>query len=263
MTSVSQSGPQLADAFDRAARHYDLLVALSPGYHRQLRGSARRLVAALPPGSPPGGRADLDVADVPAAAAVADVVLDLGCGTGASTRALADALAAAGRVGSAVVGVDASAGMIEQAKAKSWPGTVSFHCTDAQEDLRQRADESVSGAFAAYLLRNVPDRDGLLAELARVLRPGAPAVIHEYSVAGSARARVVWEAVCRGVIIPSAYLTDRDVSLYRYLRESVVDFDSIPRLVDRLEQAGLREVRTSTFPGWEHGIVHTVVAVRR
>ena len=35
------AGGTVPSAFDRVARSYDLMVALSPGYHAQLRSSAR------------------------------------------------------------------------------------------------------------------------------------------------------------------------------------------------------------------------------
>ncbi|MGL4176753.1 MAG: hypothetical protein ACRCSN_11805, partial [Dermatophilaceae bacterium] len=62
----------LADAFDRAAPSYDAMVALSPGYHDQLRRAADLLVA----------RAPATINGDPLRA------LDLGCGSGASTQAL-------------------------------------------------------------------------------------------------------------------------------------------------------------------------------
>ncbi len=92
-------GRELAAAFDAAAEHYDLLVALSPGYHAQLADSARALVRRLP--------------DAGA------LVLDLGCGTGASTAALLRALNECGRSGVRIEGVDASAGMIARAHTKA------------------------------------------------------------------------------------------------------------------------------------------------
>ena len=68
--------------------------------------------------------------------------------------------------------------------------------------------------------------------------------------------------VCRAVIIPTAFLTDRDVRLYHYLRQSVVDFDSIDTLRGRLGRAGFTDVHSSSFLGWQHGIVHTVDGIR-
>ena len=113
----------------------------------------------------------------------------------------------------------------------------------------------------SYTHLDVYKRQELLRELARVLRPGAPLVIHEYSVAGSRRASLTWQAVCRAVIIPTAFVTDRDVRIYHYLRDSVQHFDSVPALTARLTRAGFGQVQHSTFVGWEHGIVHTLVAV--
>ena len=84
----------VATAFDEVAPSYDLMVALNPGYHAHLRAAADALVEVLPR---------------PKAAGSAPLVrlLDLGCGSGASTRAVQLAAQAAD-VRFAIVGVDAS-----------------------------------------------------------------------------------------------------------------------------------------------------------
>jgi ubiquinone/menaquinone biosynthesis C-methylase UbiE len=236
----------LADAFDRAAPTYDAMVALSPGYHHQLRTAAEALVERLPRPEPGTGPS---------------IVLDLGCGSGASTRAVLDAWAHRCRRTDAVVvrGVDASAGMVEQARAKPWPPSVALVESDAVAHLETLEDGSVDGVLAAYLLRNVPDRERLVSEVARVLRPGGAVVVHDYSVAGSVRAQAVWGAVCHGVILPLAVLKRSDVPLHRYLYTSVRDFDSVATICDRLQGAGLVDVRHRTYAGWQQGVVHTVV----
>ena len=233
----------LADAFDRAAPTYDAMVALSPGYHDQLRTAAEALVDRLPEA---GGSALR--------------VLDLGCGSGASTQAVLEAWSAGGRPadGLSVTGVDASEGMVGQARHKVWPASVTLVVSDAVAYLESLPSGSVDGVLAAYLLRNVPDRDRLVGEVARVLRPGGGMVIHDYSVAGSARARAVWAAVCHGIIIPLAVVMRSDVPLHRYLYTSVRDFDSVARICERLLAAGLVDVKHRSFPGWQHGLVHTV-----
>ena len=242
---TTDSGWVLADAFDRAAPTYDAMVALSPGYHEQLRTAADALVDALP--------ADAQDAHV----------LDLGCGSGASTAALLAAWEASGRGGLlAVTGVDASLGMVEQARAKEWPEEVDLVVEDALAHLRSLRDGSVDGVLGAYLLRNVPDRQAVVDEVARVLRPGGAFVVHDYSVAGSPRARAVWAAVCHGVIIPLAALKRSDVPLHRYLYTSVRDFDSVAQVCRRLQEAGLVDVRHRSYPGWQDGVVHTVVGTR-
>ena len=235
----------LADAFDRAAPTYDAMVALSPGYHDQLRTAAEALVDRLP---------------APGAGDGALRVLDLGCGSGASTQAVLDAWSAGGRPadGLSVTGVDASEGMVGQARHKPWPASVTLVVSDAVAYLESLPSGSVDGVLAAYLLRNVPDRARLVTEVARVLRPGGGIVIHDYSVAGSARARAVWAAVCHGIIIPLAVVMRSDVPLHRYLYTSVRDFDSVDRICERLLAAGLVDVKHRSFPGWQHGLVHTV-----
>lgn len=236
-------GWALADAFDRAAPSYDAMVALSPGYHAQLRTAAAALVDALSPG-PARPR-----------------LLDLGCGSGASTRAVLVEWARrhAGPDRPDLVGVDLSRGMLDRAEAKRWPTGVRFEHSDALAHLRALPDASVDGILAAYLLRNMPDRDPLMREAARVLAPRAPLVVHDYSVAGNAVAQSIWAAVCHGIIIPLAILKRSDVPLHRYLYTSVRDFDSVGRICERMQQAGLVEVRHRTYPGWQSGVVHTVV----
>lgn len=218
-------------AFDAGAAAYDRLVGLNPGYHRDLRLSARRLVR-------PGHQGLR--------------ILDAGCGTGASTAALL-AIAPDARV----TAIDASGAMLARARAKSWPSTVEFRHTPVEKLA------GVAGPFdailAAYLLRNVDDPDATLRALRGLLRPGGQLALHEYSVRDSRRARWVWNAVCGAIVIPLGLVTTGDATLYRHLRRSVVAFDGVTELCSRLSRAGFTDVRTGTMPGWSRGIVHTVL----
>jgi ubiquinone/menaquinone biosynthesis C-methylase UbiE len=224
-------------AFDAGAFAYDRLVGANPGYHAHLRLSARRMRL------PDGGRGLR--------------LLDAGCGTGASTAAL---LAVAPQA--EITAIDASGEMLARARAKPWPASVTFVHTPVENLAAAGVRGPFDGILAAYLIRNVPDPDAVLRELHDLLWPGGTLAVHEYSVRDSWRARAVWQAVCRGVIIPAGRVVAGDDSLYRYLRDSVDRFDGAARLRCRLRDAGLTGVHSETVPGWQNGIVHTFLASR-
>ncbi|HEX8869461.1 MAG TPA: class I SAM-dependent methyltransferase [Lentzea sp.] len=210
--------------FDRAARGYDFLVGLNPGYHQALRRSARAL------GLRPGMR-----------------VLDLGCGTGASTAALV-----AAAPGVEIVAVDASAGMLARAQQKRWPDRVRFVHSRAED-----VDEGLFDAvFAAYLVRNLPEPDSTLKRVRELLRPGGSLVLHEYSVRDSPVRTALWTVLC-GFIVPAGWLATGDRSLYTYLWRSVIEFDGATALRDRLRRNGFVGVRSAPMPGLQLGVVHT------
>ncbi|HMT31362.1 MAG TPA: methyltransferase domain-containing protein [Dermatophilaceae bacterium] len=229
---------ELDEAFDAGARRYDLLVGLNPGYHRHLRSAARTLVEQTPAGG---------------------LIADLGCGSGLSTRALLQAGA------TQVMGVDASAGMLRAAQAKSWPGGVRFLHSPAQDlaqVLRDRGEGPLDGAFAAYLLRNVPEAQRLdfLRALHAALRPGATVVLQDYSLAPGRRPLATWRLVCRTVIKPLATAVDGNAELYDYLEESVVTNWSPARIAAAMTEAGFTDVLVRTVPGWQRGILHDIRA---
>jgi SAM-dependent methyltransferase len=94
-------------------------------------------------------------------------VLDLACGQGLATRALA--AAGAGRV----VGVDASAAMVERAEGHGRPtGTDLSYVVDDGQVLGCLDDAAFDGATCQLGLMDIPDLDATLAAVHRVLRSG-------------------------------------------------------------------------------------------
>ncbi|MEV1026046.1 class I SAM-dependent methyltransferase [Streptomyces sp. NPDC050264] len=222
----------LARAFDHAARSYDILVRANPGYHAHLRRSVRRLGCS---GQGRGLR-----------------VLDLGCGTGASTAALLSVLPAA-----EITAVDASAGMLEQAAAKRWPPGVTFVHTPAERLAEAEVSGPFDAVFAAYLFRNTADPDQILSSVRGVLKPGGRLAVHDYTLSGRRRHRALWSAVCAGLLPVTTVLGDG--ALYRHLWRSVIEFDTADVFAGRLSAAGFAQVRILPLPGWQTGVTHTIV----
>jgi SAM-dependent methyltransferase len=96
-------------------------------------------------------------------------VLDIGCGVGDLTARVADLVGPGG----SVLGVDASAGMIEQASARTRPG-LEFRVCAAQDLDTVVAPESADVVLSVACLHWIPgaDQPGVLASVRRALRPG-------------------------------------------------------------------------------------------
>ncbi len=101
-------------------------------------------------------------------------LLDLGCGTGDDLLALAPRVAPGGRV----VGVDASAAMVAEARRRTaGHAGVEVHLGDGHRlDL---PDGSLDGARAERVLLHVEDPAAVVAELVRALRAGGRLVLAE------------------------------------------------------------------------------------
>lgn len=237
MTVLRDGG--LRTAFDSAAGAYDSLVSLNPGYHRHLELAAAGLLTA-------GQRAD---------GGAGLRILDLGCGTGASTAALLRVAPHA-----TVVAADASAGMLRRAEAKRWQGDVTFVHACAEELADAGVEGPFDAVFAAYLVRNVSDPDDVLRRVSALLRPEGRLAVHEYTLSGSRAHRAVWSAVCGLVIVPLGSMKAGGADLYRHLWRSVLEFDTAAAFGRRLQAAGFTAVRRRAVGGWQRGIVHTFYA---
>jgi ubiquinone/menaquinone biosynthesis C-methylase UbiE len=96
-------------------------------------------------------------------------VLDVGCGAGHYAEALLEH-------GATVVGLEGSHRLVKHARARVGSGAEIRH-HDLEEQLTSLPDSTFDGAVMALVLHHVDARAQLLAELARVLRPGAWLVI--------------------------------------------------------------------------------------
>jgi arsenite methyltransferase len=119
------------------------------------------------------------------------VVLDLGCGAGTDLLIAAQMTGPTGRV----VGVDMTAAMLRQVRASA--EDMGLDNVDTHESLIESLpleDASVDVVISNGVIDLVPDKDAVLDEIDRVLRPGgrlqvADVVIH-HEVSEDARKRI-------------------------------------------------------------------------
>lgn len=102
-----------------------------------------------------------------------DVLLDVGCGTGAAVRT-----AAAGTVGAAV-GADACPRMIARAEQLG-VALPRAHYVVATAGGLPFADESFTAVLCTSVLRHVSDRNAAAREMSRVLVPGGRVVVGDF-----------------------------------------------------------------------------------
>jgi len=113
-----------------------------------------------------------------------DTVVDVACGTGAV------ALELVRLTGCSVVGVDQSPEMLAEARRRLADDRIEF--VQAAAQALPFEDSSFDGLTAAYLLRYLDDLPAGLAELARVLRPGATASLLDFGVPPAPLTRHAW-----------------------------------------------------------------------
>jgi demethylmenaquinone methyltransferase / 2-methoxy-6-polyprenyl-1,4-benzoquinol methylase len=159
-------------------------------------------------------------------------VLDLACGTGDLCRALVE-------TGHDPVGVDFSAGMLHAAH------------TDAplvRADAMQLpfADATFDAVTCGFALRNFAALAPVLAECARVLRPGGRVALLDVAEPESPLARSVHGAWFRHVVpFVGGVVSDR--AAYRYLPASTAYLPPLPELLALVVSAGIVEVARRTL----------------
>jgi demethylmenaquinone methyltransferase/2-methoxy-6-polyprenyl-1,4-benzoquinol methylase len=157
----------------------------------------------------------------------ASLVLDLACGTGDLCRALVKA-------GHVPVGIDFSAGMLRAAHTD-----VPLVRADAMQ--LPFADATFDGITCGFALRNFVALEPVLAECARVLRPGGRVALIDVAEPTSPLVRSVHRAWFRHVVpFVGGVVSDR--AAYRYLPASTVYLPPLPELLALVVSAGIIDV---------------------
>jgi demethylmenaquinone methyltransferase/2-methoxy-6-polyprenyl-1,4-benzoquinol methylase len=165
-----------------------------------------------------------------------DAALDVACGTGKLTAALAGAVGPAGRV----VGVDLSSAMLVEARrAFGELANVEFRIGDA---LALPVDEgSFDAATIAFGLRNLASFEDGFREMARVVRSGGRVACLELSVPRPRVAGRIYTAGFRATA-PIMGTLFRRRAAYSYLPHSLDGFPAAEELAETMKRAGLVDV---------------------
>ncbi len=202
---MSQQAPSAQEQFDEQASKQLEAVYLTPDVVEQ----RNRVLAVL--GPQPGEHA-----------------LDIGCGPGLTTEALAMAVGAQG----SVLGVDIAPPMLAIAQRRcAAHAQVSFGMADVTQ--LPYPDARFDIALASQVYEYVDEVDHALRELARVVRPGGRVVLVDTD----------WES--------AVWASHDDARMRRVLEtwNEHIPHPQLPRtLARRLRQAGFAEVRVEVVP---------------
>jgi demethylmenaquinone methyltransferase/2-methoxy-6-polyprenyl-1,4-benzoquinol methylase len=213
-----QSGKkaQVAKMFNNISRNYDFLNHfLSLGIDRRWRKKAIKL---LQPHSP-------------------QIILDVATGTGDF------ALQALDLKPSKIIGVDISEGMLEVGKIK----IAKRHLSDKVELLKgdsenlQFEENKFDAVTVGFGVRNFENLERGLAEIRRVMKPGAMLVILEFSRPRKFPFRQIYNFYFKLILPKLGRVISKDKSAYTYLPESVEAFPDGTDFENILKNVGFKK----------------------
>lgn len=213
---------------DKASRVQSMFNAIAPRYERTNTICSAGRDAAW-------RRRAVDLAAI----GTSDDILDIACGTGDFTRALARAKPRS------ITGCDFAHEMLVRAAQSSQ----NPHPWVEADALRLPfGDATFSVVSCAFGVRNFVDLDGGIAEMKRVLKPGGRIVILEFSRPQSFLVRTMYEFYSNRIMPWAASRISGDQSgAYRYLPRSVVSFLGAEQMGERLKHAGFESFSAIPF----------------
>lgn len=172
--------------------------------------------------------------------------LDVCCGTGDWTLAIAEETGATGKI----YGLDFSHNMLSVAKEKQ-----------VESDLKQIEfiqgnamelpfdDNSFDNVTIGFGLRNVPDYLTVLKEMYRVVKPGGKVVCLETSQPTLIGFRQLYYLYFRFIMPLFGRLIAKSYKEYAWLHESAKNFPDKKELQEMFFQAGFSHVRMKSYTG--------------
>lgn len=164
--------------------------------------------------------------------------LDACCGTGDLTLALAQVVGRGGQV----TGLDFSPQMLERARRKPVEADAAeISWVQGDATAMPFPDNSFAAVTIGFGLRNLPDPEEGLRELARVVRPGGTVVVLEITQPPSGPLKPFYGIWFNRVVPALGRMLDS--SAYSYLPASVRRFPPPDELGRMFWRAGMRDVR--------------------
>ncbi len=216
---VDDKADLVKGVFDSVASRYDIMNDLmSGGMHRLWKRYAVQHANARP----------------------GHVILDLAGGTGDLAREFARIVGKRGRV----VLADINAAMLEHGRRRLVDAGIAGNVELAQVDAEALpfADNTFDRISIAFGLRNITDKEGALAEMLRVLKPGGKVLILEFSQPSSA-IKPAYDLYSFKVLPLLGKLIARDPESYQYLAESIRMHPDQETLLGMMQDAGFERCR--------------------
>lgn len=167
-------------------------------------------------------------------------VLDLCCGTGDMAFALRRESARA-----KIMGADFSHTMLVLA-AKKTSSAHPVRWIEADALRLPFRDQSFDLITSAFGFRNLADYDRGLREIVRVLRPGGECGILEFSEPPGFLGKI-YDVYFKSILPRIGSMISGDKGAYSYLPASVERFPEPPEMLERMRQAGFREVSRTPY----------------
>ena len=172
-------------------------------------------------------------------------ILDIACGTGDFSIAIAKAMSP----GSRVTGLDLSEGMLAVMRAKLAAAGLDDRvaCMQGDSEAMPYTDASFDCVTIAFGVRNFEHREVALREILRVLKPGGKLVILELSVPANPVIRWFYKLYFTGLLPVIGGKVSGDKAAYRYLPASVLNFPGREEWMATMRACGYAGVRHKAF----------------
>ncbi len=172
-------------------------------------------------------------------------ILDVACGTGDFSIAIARAAAP----GSRITGIDLSEKMLEEGKRKTREACLDGMISMEQGDCEHLGfgDCSFDRVSAAFGVRNFEHLELGLSEMRRVLKPGGRLVILELSVPGNPLLRFLYKLYFLNILPAVGGLVSGNKGAYRYLPASVLKFPAPKKFLEMMTACGFTGVKAKAF----------------